>query len=88
VVAGVVGAACACPADVVKSRMMNQPYDSLGRGRHYKSSWECLARTVADEGLLALYKGFFPCWIRLGPWTLVFWLVNERPREMAGERGF
>ena len=32
-IAGLVGAAFATPADVIKSRMMNQPIDERGKGR-------------------------------------------------------
>ncbi len=62
--AGFVGATMACPADVVKSRMMNQPTDGRGRGLHYGGLWDCAAKCVRDEGLLALYKGFWPCWVK------------------------
>lgn len=28
----------------------------------YQSSLRCLSKTIHDEGLLAVYKGFFPAW--------------------------
>jgi len=88
VVAGLVGTAAACPADVVKSRMMNQSYDATGKGLYYANSMDCLRRTVFEEGPLALYKGFLTCWIRLAPWTLVFWVTNEKLRQKSGLVGF
>ncbi|KAL5506582.1 hypothetical protein EMCRGX_G008260 [Ephydatia muelleri] len=42
VFSGLVSAVLGTPADVVKTRMMNQD----GRGVHYSSSWDCLTKTV------------------------------------------
>lgn len=28
-------------------------------------------QTWRSEGFLALYKGFFPNWLRLGPWNII-----------------
>lgn len=72
-----------CPADVVKTRMMNQ-----GGHVKYKSSYDCLVKTVKIEGLRALWKGFFPTWARLGPWQFVFWVSYERIRLIAGLTSF
>lgn len=67
------------------------PTDSYGReafpeanrllpvsGKVYKGSWECLMTTVKHEGILALYKGFVPAWIRMGPWNLLFFTTYEQ----------
>jgi len=82
--AGLVGAIMGTPADVVKARMMNQPTDSAGRGLVYKSSVDCAMQTIKGEGFLALYKGFLPCWLRMAPWSLTFWLSFEQIRRAAG----
>ena len=60
------------PADVLKTRMMNDT------SRSYSSSIQCLKDCVSSEGIRGLYKGFFPTWARLGPWQLTFWVVYER----------
>ncbi|KAK2703718.1 mitochondrial uncoupling protein 4-like isoform X2 [Artemia franciscana] len=88
VCAGFVGATMATPADVIKSRIMNQPTDSKGRGLTYKSSIECLMATIRNEGAFALYKGFIPTWIRMAPWSLTFWLSYEQIRNLAGTASF
>jgi len=82
--AGLVGAIMGTPADVVKARIMNQPTDSFGRGIVYKSSVDCAMKTIKGEGFLALYKGFLPCWLRMAPWSLTFWLSFEQIRRAAG----
>lgn len=82
--AGLVGAIMGTPADVVKARVMNQPTDEFGRGLVYKSSVDCAMQTIKGEGFLALYKGFVPCWLRMAPWSLTFWLSFEQIRHAAG----
>lgn len=88
VCAGLVAATMGTPADVVKTRIMNQPVDSAGRGLLYKGSVDCLMQTVSKEGFFALYKGFLPVWIRMAPWSLTFWLSFEQIRSMLGIGGY
>ena len=83
-----VGAIMGTPADVVKARMMNQPTDAKGRGTLYKSSFDCLNRTLTNEGFFGLYKGFVPCWLRMAPWSLTFWLSYEQIRKFFGARSW
>ncbi|NXS21715.1 UCP4 protein, partial [Mystacornis crossleyi] len=85
---GLVAAVLGTPADVVKTRIMNQPRDKQGRGLLYKSSTDCLIQTVQGEGFMSLYKGFIPTWMRMAPWSLVFWLMYEQIRRMCGVSSF
>jgi len=39
----------------------------------YKNSFDCIQRTVRNEGILALYKGFLPSYLRIGPWSMIVW---------------
>jgi solute carrier family 25 uncoupling protein 27 len=45
-------------------------------------------KVIAHEGPLALYKGFVPGWLRLGPWQLTFWVSYEQLRIATGLGGF
>lgn len=81
--AGLTAALLGTPADVVKARVMNQPLDNNGRGLYYKGAIDCLAKAVKSEGLLSLYKGFVPCWLRMAPWSMTFWLSFEKMRTLA-----
>uniref|UniRef100_A0A673MFX9 Solute carrier family 25 member 27 n=1 Tax=Sinocyclocheilus rhinocerous TaxID=307959 RepID=A0A673MFX9_9TELE len=56
---GLVAAIMGTPADVVKTRVMNQPRDSNGRGLLYKSSTDCLAQSVRKEGFVPSIKDFY-----------------------------
>jgi len=87
--AGFVGALASNPIDVCKTRMMNQKNLKAGTAELgstaipeiYKSSTDCLVRTVKTEGVMALYKGFIPNWLRLGPWNIIFFMTYEQLKK-------
>jgi len=85
---GIVAASLSSPADLVKARVMNQPFDERGRPLVYKSSVDCLLKTVRNEGFFGLYKGFLPCYIRMGPWSMIFWMSYEEIRKVFGVTSF
>lgn len=87
VMSGLSATTLSCPADVVKTRMMNQGVRNDEKVL-YKSSYDCLVKTVKVEGIRALWKGFFPTWARLGPWQFVFWVSYEKLRHIAGLSSF
>ena len=78
---GFVASACCTPADVIKSRIMqvNNPYHGIT---------DCIVRTVNEEGIMSLYKGFYPIWFRLAPWQLIFWTTYEKLRIVSGLESF
>lgn len=84
--AGFIAAAMTSPFDVVKTRIMNQPVGPDGRGALYKSTRDCFAQTIKSEGLFGLYKGFIPNWMRIGPHTIVTFIVYEQLRRLGGLR--
>lgn len=84
---GLVAATFGTPADVVKTRIMNQPTKN-GKGILYSGSMDCLIKTATKEGVMALYKGFIPIWLRMAPWSLTFWLSYEKIRQLAGTNSF
>ena len=78
---GFVSSVLCTPADVIKSRIMqtNSPY---------KGMIDCIYKTITEEGILSLYKGFYPIWFRLAPWQLIFWVSYERLRIISGLESF
>mmetsp|Transcript_50004 Transcript_50004/g.158224 ORF Transcript_50004/g.158224 Transcript_50004/m.158224 type:complete len:316 (+) Transcript_50004:235-1182(+) len=84
---GFVASLCSTPADVAKSRIMGQAKLPDGT-MPYSGTFDCWAKVVRNEGPLALYKGFVPGWLRLGPWQLVFWVSYEQLRIATGIGGF
>ena len=76
IIAGFVTASTTSPLDVIKTRIMNQDSER----KSYKNILDCLMKILKTEGFSGLYKGFFPNWMRLGPHTIICFLVFERLR--------
>ncbi|EOA96576.1 Kidney mitochondrial carrier protein 1, partial [Anas platyrhynchos] len=68
---GLAGALASNPVDVVRTRMMNERSQRNGAHSNYKGTLDCLLQTWKNEGFFALYKGFWPNWLRLGPWNII-----------------
>lgn len=86
--AGFVAAVLGTPADVMKTRLMNQPVGPDGRGTLYRGMIDCLQQSVKNEGVMSLYRGFLPLWMRLGPWALINWIAFENIMLAIGGRTF
>jgi len=71
------------PIDVMKTRMMNQPFDENGVGVLYRSSMDCMIKTVKTEGMTACWKGTIPTFFRSGPWLIVFWCTYEQLKRLG-----
>ena len=83
-VAGFMTALTTSPVDVVKTRVMNQHKDAAGNPALYRNALDCIVKIVSHEGLLGLYKGFIPNWMRIGPHTVVTFFVFEQLRKVVG----
>lgn len=87
-IGGTVGTILNTPMDVVKSRIQNAP-KIAGGVRKYNWAWPSLALVMKEEGFGALYKGFLPKVLRLGPGggilLVVFTGVMDFFKKMRGE---
>jgi solute carrier family 25 2-oxodicarboxylate transporter 21 len=87
-VGGTVGTIVNTPMDVVKSRIQNSP-KVAGSVPKYNWAWPALGTVMKEEGFGALYKGFLPKVLRLGPGggilLVVFTGVMDFFRKMRGE---
>ncbi|ELR23554.1 carrier superfamily protein [Acanthamoeba castellanii str. Neff] len=81
--AGFSMAVVSTPIDVVKTRIMNR---SAGGPAPYRGMFDCLVKTAQAEGVLGLYKGFVPTFLRLGPHTILAFTIYEELRKWAGIR--
>ncbi|XP_045652740.1 kidney mitochondrial carrier protein 1 isoform X2 [Ursus americanus] len=79
---GLAGALASNPVDVVRTRMMNQRVLRDGRCSGYTGTLDCLLQTWKNEGFFALYKGFWPNWLRLGPWNIIFFVTYEQLKKL------
>lgn len=65
-VGGTAGTILNTPMDVVKSRIQNS-IKVAGSTPKYNWAWPALGTVMKEEGFAALYKGFIPKVLRLGP---------------------
>lgn len=65
-VGGITGTILNTPMDVVKSRIQNTS-KVPGQVPKYNWAWPALGTVMKEEGFAALYKGFTPKVLRLGP---------------------
>uniref|UniRef100_A0A0D3ASK9 Mitochondrial substrate carrier family protein n=1 Tax=Brassica oleracea var. oleracea TaxID=109376 RepID=A0A0D3ASK9_BRAOL len=80
---GVVSTLITAPMDMIKTRLMMQ-HDS-GSSRIYRNGFHCGYKVVRKEGPMALYKGrFFAIFARLGPQTMITFILCEKLRSLAG----
>ncbi|KAI5922472.1 mitochondrial carrier domain-containing protein [Camillea tinctor] len=86
-VGGTVGTIINTPMDVVKSRIQNS-VKVPGQAPKYNWAWPACATVMKEEGFGALYKGFLPKVLRLGPGggilLVVFTGVMDFFRTMRG----
>ncbi|XP_073885063.1 brain mitochondrial carrier protein 1 isoform X5 [Macaca fascicularis] len=78
---GLAGALASNPVDVVRTRMMNQRA-IVGHVDLYKGTVDGILKMWKHEGFFALYKGFWPNWLRLGPWNIIFFITYEQLKRL------
>lgn len=80
--AGFLSTLASSPFDVVKSRVMSQPFDAVtGKGLQYSSMIDCFGKSIKSEGPMFMLKGFGPNYARIGPRVLIVFQVLEALRE-------
>ena len=57
---------------------MNQPAGASER--LYSGMVDCAVKTVRREGVLSLYNGFLPNFLRIGPWCAIMFTTYEQYR--------
>ncbi|CAD7014919.1 unnamed protein product [Ceratitis capitata] len=77
-IAGSIMSLAITPPDVITTRLYNQGVDASGKGVYYSGWTDCVVKIVRSEGLLGLYKGFWPNYLRIAPHsTLVLLFYDE-----------
>jgi hypothetical protein len=62
-VAGFFMTCTVAPWDMLRTKLMNQPTDK----KIYEGFSDCLVKTVKQDGVLSLWRGFIPIWARFAP---------------------
>ena len=77
------------PADVVRTRLYNQPFEIVNGkrvGQWYSGVLDCAGHILKDEGILAFWKGFTGHFMRTGPHYVVSFMFigffQRKAREL------
>jgi len=73
---GLVSTIVSMPVDIVKTRVQNMKI--INGKPEFKGAIDCFTRLVRHEGVLALWKGFLPYYFRLGPHTVLTFIILEQ----------
>ncbi|KAG0379611.1 Mitochondrial dicarboxylate transporter [Mortierella sp. AD032] len=77
--AGLVATTVCAPLDVLKTRIMNSSGSNT-------SSTQMFFHIVKSEGPAALFKGWLPAFLRLGPHTIVTFIVLEQLKVIVHQK--
>uniref|UniRef100_A0A7S2I294 Mitochondrial carrier protein n=1 Tax=Helicotheca tamesis TaxID=374047 RepID=A0A7S2I294_9STRA len=73
------------PFDVVKSRMQNMPIAADGSAA-YSSMMDCFVKSIKSEGVLVLWSGFTPAFVKLAPYTVIsLTLADKLTKAITGK---
>lgn len=83
IIAGFVTSLVTSPFDLVKTRIMNEQIVAKDK-LVYSTTMGSFKKIFRYEGLLGFYKGFIPNWMRIGPHTLITFMIFEQLRRVVG----
>lgn len=73
-----------CPFDVMKSRLQNMPIRPDGTAM-YSGLPDCFVQSIKAEGVLVMWRGFTPAFIKLAPYTIIsLTLVDKITKAATG----
>lgn len=76
-ISGFVTTVASMPVDIAKTRIQNMKIGADG-SKEYKGALDVLVKVCKHEGVLALWKGFWPYYFRLGPHTVITFILMEQ----------
>jgi len=86
-VSGFAATTLAAPADLIKTRVMNDRagMNMAGQGERtlFGGGLDCMARTFSHEGMRGFFKGWLAAYMRLGPVFIVSWPLLELIRTQV-----
>ncbi|KAI6234113.1 Mitochondrial 2-oxoglutarate/malate carrier protein [Aphelenchoides fujianensis] len=75
-ISGLATTIASMPLDIAKTRIQNMR--AIDGKPEYKGMIDVLTRVIKTEGVLSLYKGFTPYYFRLGPHTVLTFIILEQ----------
>lgn len=76
-ISGFVTTVASMPVDIAKTRIQNMKINADGT-KEYKGAVDVLVKVCRHEGVFALWKGFWPYYFRLGPHTVITFILMEQ----------
>ncbi|XP_011500047.1 PREDICTED: mitochondrial 2-oxoglutarate/malate carrier protein-like [Ceratosolen solmsi marchali] len=76
-ISGLVTTAASMPVDIAKTRIQNMKMTKTGKPE-YTGAIDVLTKVIRNEGLFALWTGFLPYYARLGPHTVLTFILLEQ----------
>jgi len=75
-ISGLVTTAASMPVDIAKTRVQNMKI--IDGKPEYKGALDVLGKVIRNEGFFSLWKGFTPYYMRLGPHTVITFILLEQ----------
>lgn len=75
-ISGLITTAASMPVDIAKTRVQNMRY--IDGKPEYRGALDVLTKVVRSEGFFSLWKGFTPYYMRLGPHTVLTFILLEQ----------
>lgn len=73
------------PFDVMKSRLQNMTIAADGSAK-YNGLVDCFVKSIKTEGVLVLWKGFTPAFIKLAPYSIIsLTLLDKLTKTITGK---
>ena len=67
------------PFDFAATRLANQQKGSVPK---YKGVFNCLATVAREEGVMSIYTGVVPNYLRFGPYCILVFLFLEQLKKV------
>merc|ERR1712226_123131 len=79
-ISGLITTIASMPVDIVKTRLQNQKY--VDGVPEYKGVVDVFGKIIKNEGVLSLWSGFMPYYLRLGPHTVLTFIFLEQIKNL------
>mmetsp|Transcript_6102 Transcript_6102/g.9157 ORF Transcript_6102/g.9157 Transcript_6102/m.9157 type:complete len:301 (-) Transcript_6102:20-922(-) len=81
--AGFGAALVSTPIDLAKNRLMTSGLNGV---KCYTGMSDVFQQMLKENGIMSLYRGFIPTWMRIGPWAIVMFMTYEKLIDILVER--
>lgn len=83
-ISGLITTAASMPLDIAKTRLQNMKI--VDNKPEFKGTVDVVVKVVKNEGFFALWRGFLPYYARLGPHTVLTFIILEQLNTLYKEK--